>query len=107
VRRIVTNFKERPTTMTDAHQEIADLLQQFYKETKSLNSMSGIENIPSSVAMIALGESVVHYIFQKSIPLSFNLMVLLKEITGFNPPPATLEEMRQDWLNWASQNHHL
>jgi hypothetical protein len=93
--------------MADNQEEIAALVQQFQKETKTLNSLSGVEKIPSSLAMIALGEPVVHYIFQKDVTLSFNLMVLLKELTGFDPPQAPLETMRQDWLNWASQNHHL
>jgi hypothetical protein len=105
--QIVTVLKEGLITMTATREEIAILLDQFREETKHFNSLSGIETLPSSVAMIAIGEPMVHYIFQESVPLTFNLMVLLKALTGFEPPQATLEVMRQDWLNWASQNHHL
>ena len=90
--------------MTQHQQSIADLLQEFYKETRHHNTMSGLEKEASSIALIGIGTPVAHYIFQHNITLSFNLMELLKHVTGYVPPAAPIEEMREHWLNWATQN---
>ena len=90
--------------MDDTQEKISDLLQKFYKETRRHSTMSGLEKEPSSIALIEIGKPVAHYIFQHNITLSFNLMELLKHVTGFAPPNAPIEEMREQWLNWATEN---
>ena len=57
------------------------------------------------------GEPVLDHIFSQGIELDVHIMTLLHKITGENPVPkehaGNVKEMRQDWQNWASQNHFL
>lgn len=73
--------------------------------------MVDILHKPSSMALIAIGEPVVEFIFSEGVFLDYHLMTLLGKITGVNPVThehaGHVKEMSQDWKNWASQNHYL
>ena len=96
------------TTDTDS---IATILELFRKETAIHSSMVDILHKPSAQALLSIGEPVVTHVFRHEVELDIHLMTILGKITKENPVPkeqvGIVREMREYWLNWASQNNYL
>lgn len=97
--------------MSDPNDPIADLLQQFHKETFVISSFSECMRFPSAIALVAEGEPVVEYVFRHNVELDVHLMTVLQRITQQNPVSpehaGNMQKMQEDWKNWASQNNYL
>jgi hypothetical protein len=73
--------------------------------------MVDILHKPSSQTLLSIGEPVVTHVFRHNVELDIHLMTVLHAITKVNPVPnehrGIVREMREYWLNWASQNNYL
>jgi len=93
-----------------AFEEFTQLKDKWEKETSFFSSSTDIISNPSYIEIINIGERAVTWILNELDQNSGHWFFALEKITGANPIKQKnigfIDEMKKDWLDWASKNNY-
>lgn len=93
------------------NRKFTELKSIWENETMWFSDVSEITNNSAYREIIDLGEDVLPFIFEDLDTNNNHWFYALNSITGSDPISTNhkgiFPQMKNDWLNWASENHYI
>lgn len=110
------NFISTSSYLRDVYQNnlkdyFESLRNLWFEETKYSSNVFLTTNHPTHLTLVNLGEQILPFIFRDLQNNTSHWFITLTQITGVNPIEkehiGNIENMKNDWINWAKANNFL
>lgn len=108
---ISTSSYLREKHVDDLKDYFESLRNLWFEETKYSSNIFLTANHPANLTLVKLGYQIIPFIIEDLKNNSSHWFITLSQITGINPIKSenrgNIEQMKNDWIEWAKENNYI